>query len=203
VATTSRGALVALGASSVGVLVSSRARRRGRAAPAVLLAAAAAVLMGFGVDRLQARFAQAPEELSVRAEVWRDALERTAGVRIAGTGFNTFAAALSRARPWPLPEGATSWPPIGSSVRVPAGLKTMGWYREAHNDYVQVLVETGAIGLALGLWMAGAVLRRSADHPWLTVALAAVLLHVAVDFDLQIPAIAVLFVVLAGLPARR
>ncbi len=50
---------------------------------------------------------------------------------------------------------ATPWPeavalPLQSGVRVgcraPSGLPGFGWYREAHNDYVQLLVETGAPG---------------------------------------------------------
>ncbi len=128
------------------------------------------------------------------------------GYWLTGSGFNTFAYAMSRATPWALPEGATPWPsPLASGpdgawpgVRVPATLAGTTWYREAHNDYVQLLVETGLPGLTLALLAAFAALRAARQDPWLLGALAGVLLHEAVDFDLQIPAISVLFVTLAA-----
>jgi O-antigen ligase len=72
------------------------------------------------------------------------------------------------------------------------------WYREAHNDYVQVLVESGLPGLAIALWAAWSALRRNASHRWVFGALLAMLLHALVEFDFQIPALPALFVVLAG-----
>lgn len=82
------------------------------------------------------------------------------------------------------------------------GLAGMGWYREAHDDYVQVLVETGIPGLLIALWAAIAVLAAARSDPWLLAALAGVLLHELVDFDLQIPALAVLFATLCALGGR-
>lgn len=83
-------------------------------------------------------------------------------------------------------------------MRVPATLPGTTWYREAHNDYVQLLVETGLPGLGLALLAAFAALRSARQDPWLLAALTGVLLHEAVDFDLQIPAVSVLFVTLAA-----
>ena len=87
--------------------------------------------------------------------------------------------------------------------RVPEGVERWIWYREAHNDYVQVFVEMGVIGLAITLWAVVAVLRRVAPDPWLLAAVAGIVLHSFVDFDLQIPAIAVLFAVITAMPPMR
>ena len=84
--------------------------------------------------------------------------------------------------------------------RAPGDLPGLAWYREAHSDWVQLLVETGIPGLLVGLWAALAALAAARRDPWLFAALAGVLMHVFVDFDLQIPAIPALFVVLAALP---
>jgi hypothetical protein len=61
--------------------------------------------------------------------------------------------------------------------------------------------DTGAADRPLGRLRRA---RRGAARrdPWLFAALAGVLMHVVVDFDLQIPAITALFVVLAALPGR-
>jgi hypothetical protein len=125
---------------------------------------------------------------------------------LTGTGFNTFALSMSRTTPWPLPTGATPWPQeVESAIR--AGdrpgtrtlteLRGLSWYREAHNDYVQTLVETGIPGLLIALWAALAALGAVRRDPWLLAAVAAVLMHAFVDFDLQIPAIPALLVCLA------
>jgi len=84
--------------------------------------------------------------------------------------------------------------------RAPGDLPGLAWYREAHSDYVQLLVETGVPGLLVGLWAGLAALAAARRDAWLFAALAGVLIHAFVDFDLQIPAIPALFVVLAALP---
>lgn len=82
---------------------------------------------------------------------------------------------------------------------------------QAHDDYLQLASETGLIGVLLAGWCALSfsrkVLRRAlrpgTDRPaWTTVALAAAILamlaHSLIEFNLQIPAVAGLFAVLAG-----
>lgn len=82
---------------------------------------------------------------------------------------------------------------------------------KAHNDYLQLLVETGILGFAIMLWFLFSVyrpaIRKLKDWPMdftSEVALAAllgisgILVHSFVDFNLQIPANAALFFVLCG-----
>ena len=66
---------------------------------------------------------------------------------------------------------------------------------------MQLLVETGVPGLLIALWAALAALAAVRSRPWQLAALAGVLLHELVEFDLQIPAVAVLFVAVAALRA--
>ena len=85
---------------------------------------------------------------------------------------------------------------------------------EAHNDYLQFLVETGLGGISIALWFLVALFRKAAGKlkNWtetatgcLTVAALlgciGILVHSLLDFNLQIPANAALFFVLCALAA--
>jgi O-antigen ligase len=210
IATTSRGALLAF-AVSLGLAVLGLRRKREVPGWVLGVAFVTMALSWFGLERLEVRFIRTLDDAPGRTLVWKDTLERMDGLWLTGSGFNTFGIAMSHVTPWALPKGAAPWPePIAEAlasgsrvgVRVPEQVPGRSWYREAHNDYVQLLAETGVPGLVVGLWGALSVLDAARPHPWLLAALAAVLMHSFVEFDLQIPAIAVLFVVLAGMRPR-
>jgi O-antigen ligase len=211
-ASTSRGGILAFLAALALAAAGLRARR-GTPAWAVALVFAGMALSWFGLERLEVRFVRAADDAPGRTVVWRESVEAMRGARwAAGYGLNTFGQAISRVPAWALPRGATPWPEPVDAVfrsgqrvgyRAPGDLPGLAWYREAHNDYVQLLVETGVIGLAVGLWAALAALAAARRDPWLFAALAGVLMHSFVDFDLQIPAIPALFVCLAACKGVR
>jgi O-antigen ligase len=142
-----------------------------------------------------------------RTLVWEDTLERMRGRWIGGSGFNTFATAMYRASAWELPLGAAPWSERELTIvnvpragfRTTEGIPGIWWYREAHNDYLQILAETGVVGILLAIWAVARVLTSVRGDPWLVAATAGVFMHSFVDFGLQIPAIVALFVVLAAI----
>ena len=211
VASTSRGAILAF---VLALVLAGIGLRRQRGVPPWLFAVALGLMAitWFGVERLEVRFRTSAADSAGRTVVWRESLGMLRRAWLTGYGFNTFGLATSRATPWRLPVGAT---PSSSAVaeaarvgamigyRTPSQITDVAWYREAHDDYVQVAVECGAAGLIVALWAAVRVLKAARLEPWVMASLAGVLLHVVVDFDLQIPAIPVLFVCIAGLRADR
>jgi O-antigen ligase len=107
--------------------------------------------------------------------------------------------------------GLGTFPTVYPSFR---SFYTNLFVNEAHNDYAQLLVETGLVGFGLMLWFVvrlyeyGLSTSRRWEFHWDgSVSLAAllgctgILLHSFVDFNLQIPANAALFYVLCGLTA--
>ena len=88
-----------------------------------------------------------------------------------------------------------------------------GYYNHAHNDYLEIATDTGLLGLgalmALALYSLGTALGilRTRQHPMLRAAafaalmsIAAMAAHATVDFNLQMPAIAITFTVMVALP---
>jgi O-antigen ligase len=91
---------------------------------------------------------------------------------------------------------------------------TTFFVNQAHNDYLQLLVETGLAGFSIAVWFLVLVFRQAAGklRNWnetasgaLTVAAllgcVGILVHSFLDFNLQIPANAALFYVLCAIAA--
>jgi O-antigen ligase len=91
---------------------------------------------------------------------------------------------------------------------------TTFFVNEAHNDYLQLLVETGLAGFSIAIWFLVLVFRQALSKltNWtetangaLTVAAllgcVGILVHSFLDFNLQVPANAALFYVLCAIAA--
>ncbi|MBI1747975.1 MAG: O-antigen ligase family protein [Acidobacteria bacterium] len=124
-----------------------------------------------------------------RYEVWRGAFQIFKDFKVAGSGLGTFPIMypIYKSRP------------------------TDAIYFEAHNDYLQILSETGLIGAGLLLLFAVLTLARAlrlmrgeaygamrAIRGGAVVGCCGLLMHSLVDFNLQIPSNAFLFSMLAG-----
>lgn len=93
---------------------------------------------------------------------------------------------------------------------------TNEFVNEAHNDYAQLLVESGVLGFGVMVWFLALLYRRGLptsrrwEFKWDgALSLAALLgcsgivVHSFVDFNLQIPANAAVFYVLCALAASK
>lgn len=195
----SRGGMLGLVAEILllGIYVASRRELR----PAMLLIGACVLMAAFlwwvGSEQLIHRFiSESGGGMSAQARlnITRSALTMSRQRPVVGWGLGTF---------------ATVYPPFRNFY----GDR---YVNEAHNDYAQVLVESGVLGLAALLWLAGLLIvaaprraryaqsdLREAIRLGLIVGCAGLLVHSFVDFNLQIPANAALFYVFAGLATAR
>ncbi len=144
--------------------------------------------------RLASIHTEAQQEISggVRVSIDRDSLHMLLKKPILGWGLGTF--------PVVYPEFRSFY----STFLV----------NQAHNDYVQLLVETGLAGFGIAIWFLVLVFRRAAGKlkNWTQTATGAmtvaaslgcvgILVHSCVDFNLQIPANAALFYALCAMAA--
>jgi len=181
------------------VIASRQASRRARATTVGALAIVAIALVAWaGVDQFLSRAATLSHDLPTgggRFGAWRDALRIAYDFPLAGTGLNTFGTAM---------------------VVYQSGSRDL-LYWEAHNDYLQILAEGGAL-LSLGVIVAvvafvSAVRKRFAEAPregttyWIRVgaviALTGIAIQSAMEFSLQMPGNAALFAVVAALALHR
>jgi len=162
------------------------------AAALPILAALLAVWIGADLFRVAEPSHSVEREASFHSRwvIWKEIGRRLPEAGALGFGLGTFE------------ESFAPYTPRGTAQR---------WDR-AHNDYLQIAWETGVIGMLLiawgGLafaWRYGKAALKSPAHPLdlfrvaIAVALASLLLHSVVDFNLQIGSNAFLFALLAGL----
>jgi O-antigen ligase len=158
---------------------------------------AALVILGFlllPTERLIARYGDLNrEELSadIRAQIWRDTLRLIAAYPVFGCGLGGYHSGLLR-------------------YKTVTPMLTVDF---AHNDYLQILAEMGALGFLIFLALAFRILYFSlraavgsrGQGRYLALACAgsftAILLHSFVDFNLYIPANAMLLAWIAGVAA--
>lgn len=131
--------------------------------------------------------------LSTRMAIWRDTLPLIGDFPLLGTGLGTWSELFPRYQ-------------SAGTVEV--------YFREAHNDFLELFAETGAIGfILLGVFfyrggrliLAG--LRAAPEHSRVMLApalagLTIMLVHEFFDFSLQIPANAMLFTLILAMALR-
>jgi hypothetical protein len=190
------GLIVGLSLSAVFLVPRQATRSRKAIAAGFLVLLAVAALWVTGVDRLALRFSErGAAGMGGRMGIWSDSLRIAGQFPAAGTGLNTF----------------------GTATLFYQTDDRRMHFSAAHNDYLQLLVEGGAL-LAIPAVLVTVVLllnirRRfrepSSDHEdyWIRIGAVTGILSIAVqevvDFSLQIPANAVLLVILLALAARH
>jgi O-antigen ligase len=198
----SRGGMVAFVAEVVVLGVLMVRRREGSWKQPLMLGIFVTVVIVFLVwiggneltRRLISIHSEAREEISggVRVSIDRDCLRMLLKRPLLGWGLGTF-------------------PVVYPAFR---SFYTTFFVNQAHNDYLQLLVETGLVGFSIAVWFLVIVFRRAASKlkNWtetangaLTVAAllgcVGILVHSLLDFNLQIPANAALFYVLCAIAA--
>jgi O-antigen ligase len=198
----SRGGMAAFVAQMVLLSVLLVRKRKGTWKQPLLLGGFLAVVIVFLVwmggneltRRLVSIHSSAREELSggVRLTIDRDCLRMFIKRPLLGWGLGAF--------PIVYPEFRSFY--------------TTFFVNQAHNDYLQLLVETGLAGFSIAIWFLLLVFRhaKSKLHNWTETASGAmtvaallgcvgILVHSFLDFNLQIPANAALFYVLCAIAA--
>jgi O-antigen ligase len=184
IASQSRGGVVAFGASMAALPFTSRHRR---AAAAVVLLVALVGLPWLGLGEIIRGFESRGIQGS-RIDLWRDMWPMFPHFPWLGSGFNAF---------------GTAYAPYQRIWR-------SDFIGEAHNDYLQVLFDTGLVGASLFVYFLSRTFRsatraasRSAFGVGLFGALLALAVHALVDFNWQIPGNAVTYIALAALAFRQ
>jgi len=174
------------------VAFGSERRTRALFGSVALCAAVLAFLILVGKGEVLDRLADLKP--GIRLQITKDSLRMFAQRPILGWGLGTFPTVYPRYRTF----------------------YTNLFVNEAHNDYAQLLVETGLLGFGLTLWFVirlyqhGLPTSRRWEFKWDgALSLAALLgctgivFHSFVDFNLQIPANAAVFYVFCGLAASK
>jgi O-antigen ligase len=195
----SRSGLVSL-AVVVAVLGAFVAKRAGRWPTRFALALSvpvllAAVMAWAGYDIAMRRFEQVPVEILDRVSVWTDTVRIIGDFPIAGVGVGAFSKAMA--------------------VYQTAPTHTL--FVQAHNDYLQLMAEGGALVVlpvlvvlflvGQGIWRRFSVGDDEPARFWLRAGalagLAGIAVQSLVEFSLQKPGNTVLFIVLVALVLHR
>jgi O-antigen ligase len=200
----SRGGVLAFVAQMVMMTVLLLRSRGGNWKQPLLLGTFLIVVIGFLVwlggneltRRLVSIHAEAQSEISggVRVTIDRDCVRMLMRKPALGWGLGTFPVVYPQFR----------------------SFYSTFFVNQAHNDYLQTLVETGLAGFGIAIWFLVVVFRRAASKlkDWTetstgTLTAAAllgctgILVHSFLDFNLQIPANALMFFVLCGIAATH
>jgi O-antigen ligase/tetratricopeptide (TPR) repeat protein len=199
--TLSRGGVLALiGGISVALAINqSRSAAGSKLLGAALIGAVTVAMVGvFGMPAVEARLSTlwTPEKAdAARLPLWTRTLPTSLQFPLMGTGQGTFAFVELKARR-EAPLYGTGLPGSDRSVEPLI-------FEHAHNDYVEVLIESGFPGLLLLLvalvfiWHYGLVAagrKQSGRHRGLAIGslagLTAIQIHSFVDFGMRAPAIA-------------
>ncbi len=195
--TLSRAGIVSAAAGLLAMLalaVSGRIRSRA-VLPILAVVFGTTVYAGWvGLESVADRFAAVAREPAsdLRWGIWQATLSVVADAPVAGVGLGAF------------PDGVSPYRP----AEVPAE-KIVDY---AHNDFLQLLAETGILGLMIALWALVGLLTftvrrwRARRDPLVrglvlggVGAVVAAMIHSVVDFGLHMPANAVALVIVAGL----
>lgn len=197
----SRGGMLAI-LVELAVLGVMLLRQRKGIRIAVGLVAFAVVLVGMltwlGGKQLTTRLtsiaAESRSEISggMRLSIDRDALRMFRQKPVLGWGLGTFSVVYPQFR----------------------SFYTNFFVNQAHNDYLQLLAETGLVGFGIMIWFLVSAYRRALPKigNWMTdvtsavtlactMSITGILVHSLVDFNLQIPANAALFYVFCTIAA--
>ena len=133
-----------------------------------------------------------PTFMSNRDWVWRDTLTMISHNPLLGVGLGAYGTAFS------------IYTESNGAVRVP----------QAHNDYLQVVADGGIVGGIIALWFLALIFKsiwRGINHSDPLIAglalgcgggMTAILVHSLIDFNLQLPANALLFLLLTAVVTR-
>ncbi len=199
----SRGGMLAITLEIIFLILVNRARKQ-RWKQTLVLGTSLILVLGIAVwlggaevaKRVATIHSVSPAELSggMRLAIDRDALHMFKYKPVLGWGLGSFSVVYPQFR----------------------SFYTNFFIDQAHNDYLQLLIEMGLLGFAVMLWFLVLLYRNSLKklHDWTTsingaVSLAAllgctgILVHSFVDFNLHIPANAALFYFLCTVAAAE
>ncbi|MBI3448714.1 MAG: O-antigen ligase family protein [Acidobacteria bacterium] len=191
----SRGGMISTSLSMLliaGLLATYGRHKREIAILALILALAGGFLLWIGPEHVLERVGtlkrgQSDPSIGGRMEAWTHAMRLIADHPVVGTGLGTFAFSFLRYAP-----------PGGS------------WWDVAHNEYIELVCDTGVPGAVLALLGGGAWLfivwrpglfRDSPSryaHAGILAGIAALLVHSCITSNLQVPANFLLLVVLGA-----